>query len=113
MPGPASIALGNVSLNMILSVTLSPTSVANATSAEQTFTVAGLQVEDFVAVNKPSTQAGLVIGNVRVSAANTLAIEFGNLTAATITPTAAEVYTVHVVRYENAPASGTAPSGIV
>ena len=75
-------------------ITLSPTSVAPNTSAEQTFTFAGLDVTDWVGVNKPTTQAGLIIGGSRVSAANTLAINFGNLTAATITPTAAELYTL-------------------
>lgn len=112
MSGPATVALGNVSLTMVLNTTLSPTSVANATSAEQTFTVGGIKVGDFVYATKPTTQAGLVIGNVRVSANNTLAIAFGNLTAATITPTASEVYTVFVARYENYSESGSAPSAI-
>ncbi len=89
---------GNIAYSEILSVTLSPASVANATSAEQTFTVQGLQVGDFVNVTKPTTQAGLGIVNSRVSAANTLAITFMNTTAATITPTASEVYTVNVDR---------------
>ena len=44
MPGPSDLSRGNVQLNMLLSVTLSPASVANATSAEQTFTVHGLLV---------------------------------------------------------------------
>ena len=113
MPGGSTIARGNVILRMLLNVTLSPASVANATSAEQTFTVNGLLVEDYVMVNKPTTQAGLVIGGVRVSASNTLAINFGNLTAATITPTAAEVYTVMVDRYDNSSMVQLAPSAIV
>lgn len=112
MPGPASIPKGNISLNMILSVALTPASVSNATSAEQTFTVNGLQVGDFVDVVKPTTQANLVIGNVRVTAANTLGINFGNVGAATITPTAGEIYAVNVTRYENA-ALGSAPSAIL
>jgi hypothetical protein len=47
-------------------------SVAANTSAEQTFTVTGLATTDKVFVIKPSLSAGLVIGNARVSAANTL-----------------------------------------
>lgn len=112
MPGPATYTKGNISLEMMLSVALSPASVSNGVSAEQTFTVNGLQVGDNVSVSKPATQANLVIGNARVSAANTLAINFGNLGAATITPTAGEVYQVVVTRFENA-ALGSAPSAIL
>jgi len=96
---------GNIPYSMILNVSLSPASVANATSAEQTFTVNGLQVGDFINVAKPTTQAGLGIVNARVSAANTLAITFMNATASTITPTASEVYAVAVDRPFSSPPS--------
>lgn len=66
---------------------LTPTSVAANTTAEQTFTVPGLQVGDSVDINKASHQVGLSIGNVRVSAANTLAIQYVNTTASPIVPT--------------------------
>lgn len=73
---------------------LSPAAVAPNTTAEQTFTVPGLPSGTPVIVNKPTAQNGLSIGGARVSAANTLAITFVNNTAATITPTASEQYTV-------------------
>lgn len=111
MPGSTTIPRGNIILFAQLSVALSPASVSNGTSAEQTFTVQGLQLGDNVDVSKPTTQANLIIGNVRVSAANTLAINFGNVGAATITPTAGEVYSVVVVRCENA-AQGSAPAAL-
>lgn len=76
------------------------TSVATITTAEQTVTVPGLLVGDFVRVEKPTEQAGLGIGNVRVSAANTLAIQFINPTAGGITPTANEVWRGFLVRPE-------------
>jgi hypothetical protein len=101
MPNPSTIARGNILGHWLLSLTLSPTSVAPNTTAEQTFTVTGLQLGDFVEINKPTTQAGLGLVNSRVSAANTLAVAFVNATAATITPTAAEVYSCDVVRAEN------------
>lgn len=101
MPNPSTIPRGNILGNWCLSVTLSPVSVAPNTSAEQSFTVAGLLPGDFIEVNKPTVQAGLAIINSRVSAANTMQIGFGNLTTATITPTAAEVYAVAVSRPEN------------
>jgi len=75
------------------STALSPAIVAANTTAEQTFTVTGLESGDtIITVNKPTAQAGLGIAGFRVSAANTLAITFSNNTAAGITPTAAELY---------------------
>jgi hypothetical protein len=83
----------------VVSKSLNVASVAANTSAEQTFTVAGLKVGDFVQVSKPSLSAGLVISTARVSAADTLAITFGNLTGSPIDP-AAETYLIHVFRPE-------------
>lgn len=79
-------------------VTISPVSVAANTTAEQTFTVAGLTTSDHVTVNKPTSQAGLGIAGVRVTAANTLGITFINATAAPIVPTASEVYKILATR---------------
>lgn len=79
-------------------ITLSPVAVVANTTTEQTFTITGLAVGDIVELIKPTTQAGLGIVNTRVSAANTLAVAFLNATAASITPTAAEVYQFFVVR---------------
>lgn len=72
--------------------------VNTITTSEQTVTVPGLDVGDFVAVVKPTHQAGLGIVNARVSAKNTLAITFVNPTAAGITPTASEIYLVFQAR---------------
>jgi len=89
---------GNIVKASVISITLSPAAVAANTTAEQTFTVNGLAVGDWVGVIKPTNQAGLAVVNSRVSAVNTLAISFGNFTAASITPTAAQVYSVMVAR---------------
>lgn len=89
---------GNIVKQSVISVTLSPVAVAINTTAEQTFTVNGLQVGDHVVVSKPTAQAGLGIVGARVSAANTLAITFSNNTAGSITPTASQVYKVLVSR---------------
>ena len=72
---------------------LTPTSVAANSTSEQSFTVAGVFPGQVVAVNKPTTNAGVMITNCRVVAQNIVAIQFQNLTAATVTPTAAETYT--------------------
>jgi hypothetical protein len=113
MPGPATVPNGNVSLILVLNATLSPTSVTGGVTGEQIFTVSGLKVGDFVDVNVPQSQAYISIGNTRVSANNSLAIEFYNASTATITPTAASVYTVFVARYENYAENSSAPTGIV
>jgi hypothetical protein len=104
-PGPAttstnstSSGVGNIALDVLLGATLSPAIVAANTTAEQTFSITGLQIGDVVNVNKPTSQAGLGIVGARVSAANTIAITFSNNTASGITPTASEVYVVNVVR---------------
>jgi hypothetical protein len=108
MPNPTTVPTGNIVGNWLLSVTLSPAIVTINYTAEQTFTVAGLNLGDFVDVAKPTLQPGLGIVNSRVSALNTLAIAFINATTATITPTANEVYAVSVTRPGNLIAAGTA-----
>lgn len=77
-----------------LSATLTPAAVPANTIAEQQFAVTGLPAGALVQVNKPTNQAGLDIMGCRVVSSNVLGITYGNVTAASITPTAAEVYTV-------------------
>jgi hypothetical protein len=110
--GPSGTPFGNVQLLALLAVALTPAQVAANTTAEQTFPVPGLQVGDFVEVNKPTNQAGLGVVNARVSAANTLAITFSNNTGAGITPTAAESYQLLVVRPIASALAGGLPSAL-
>ena len=117
-PGPNSASLpdtvqlptGNIWKLGSFLLALTPASVAANTTAEQVFaaTGIGLVLGDYVGINKPSFQAGLAIGNVRVSAVDTLAITYVNDTAAPIVPTA-ETYIVKVDRVQplwTKPASG-------
>ena len=102
------IQAGNVASVNIINTTLDVASVAANTSAEQTFTVAGLKTTDMVFVNKSDLDAGLGVVNARVSAADTLAITFMNSTAGAIDP-ASETYKVFVVGAEGqADATGIA-----
>lgn len=97
---PSSIKVGGgtpVTKIVVYAPSLDVASVAANTTAEQTFTVAGLTTDDKVFVNKPSVNAGLGIVNARVSAADTLAITFVNATAAAIDP-GAETYAVLAIR---------------
>lgn len=79
------------------SQSIAPANVGANSTSEQTFTVAGLQIDDIVFLNKPSYQAGLFIGNARVSLINTLAITFVNNTGGGIVPTT-ETYKMVAVR---------------
>jgi|SRR6185369_1207197 len=93
------IIMGNVRAIGVASVTLSPAQVAANTTAEQTFSVPGLNATDVVhSISKPTAQAGLGIVGWRVTAANTIGVTFVNATAAPITPTASEVYQVAWLR---------------
>lgn len=78
---------------------LSPAQVAATTTASEAFTVTGIRTTDLIVVIKPTEQTGLAVTKARASAANTITLEFSNLTAATaITPTAAEEYVFLVFR---------------
>lgn len=94
----SGVFLGNVQAVNVITAPLSPASVAANTSAEQVFPMTQLLAGDVVFVSKPTAQAGLVLGNARVSATGSLAITFGNLTASPIVPTAGEIYTVSIIR---------------
>lgn len=117
-PGPQSAvpdtpqsSIGNIWKVGIFNLTITPAVVGTAGASEQTFatTGIGLLTTDVVLVQKPANQAGLAIGGSRVSAADTLAINFVNASGASITPTANQVYQVTVLRIQpnwTAPASG-------
>ena len=84
--GVHTVRLNPVAPLLLYSQALTPVSVASATTAEQTFTVTGLVASSPVWVNKPSLTAGLGIAGVRVSAVNTLAINYINTSGAAIVP---------------------------
>lgn len=73
-----------------------------STSNEQTVTVPGLRLGTDKAfyVSKPTSQAGLGIAGVRISADDTLAITW-IASGGTVTPTAGEKLTVLIGRLEN------------
>lgn len=84
---------------MAFSLTLSPTAVANVVAPEYTCTVTGLLSTDIIlAVQKPTHQAGIGLVGARCTASGILSIGWVNPTAATVTPTASEVYKVVVYR---------------
>lgn len=102
MPGTISSG-GNILYSWMIGPSLTPVSVAAATTAEQSFTVKGLQTTDFVDVYSNALQtAGIGIVNNRVSAADTLQIGFSNSTAGSLTPVAGQ-YNIVICRPESVP----------
>lgn len=94
---------GNILYAFLIGPTLTPVSVAANTTAEQVFTVPGLQLNDNVAGYLLAVQtAGIGIANMRVSAPGQLQIGFSNSTAGPLTP-AAGVYSICVCRPESVP----------
>jgi len=104
-------SIGNIQKNAILSTpSITPTSVASATTAQQSFSGLGLglQVGDQVtACAAPSFLAGVFIAQATVTAADTLQITFGNVTAGALTPPAG-AYVIEVNRPQSL---ASVPSG--
>jgi hypothetical protein len=74
------VSVGNIKAMGIVSVTFDPGSVAANTSEEETMTVRGVKVGDFVAVSKPTLEAGLGVCSARVSADNEVKVQLVNPT---------------------------------
>lgn len=94
-----AVVRGNIRAMFAVAVTFDPAAVATITTAEQTVTVTGAKVGDFVIAMKPTLTTGVTIGNVRVSAADTIAIQFVNPTAGSVNP-ASETWQFLVIRPE-------------
>ena len=94
----AGIIDGNCGAIFMGTLVINPASVATITTAEQTFTFPGVRLDDVViAVVKPTNTAGVGIVNVRVSAADTIAITFVNPTAGSV-DAASETYKLVFMR---------------
>ncbi len=105
-----TVARGTVLLEGVLQLTLTPnngTNIPANSTVETTYTLPGVLPNDFVEINKPSHTSGIVVSNVRVVAANQIAVQFGNVTASPITPIS-EAYLVSFTRSEYS----TLPSSI-
>jgi hypothetical protein len=83
----------------VITFTYDPGSIAAATTAEQTVTVPGVLPGDYISVSKPTLSAGVGIVNCRVSAVNTVAVQWVNATAAAVDP-GSETYQAFVFRAE-------------
>lgn len=96
---------GNIFSMTMLTATVDLGSVAANTTEEETATVNGVQSGDFVIAEKPTLEAGLLIGTCRVSAADTVKIQVSNPTGGAI-DAASESWRFIVFR----PEGGTLPT---
>lgn len=107
--GPQILTFGNIQSTFLLTVSLTPAATGATTTLEQTFTVPGLQVGDQISGISPqfaiTTQVDII--NARVSANNTLALAFSNVTAGSLTYPSGTFY-IEV----NRPMAGMTMTGI-
>lgn len=88
MPG-TTIPRGNILNTVLFTSTITPAQVLANITAEQTFTVLGVAVGDYINCSSGLAQtSGILIGTVRVTAPNTISIQFANITAGALTPVA-------------------------
>ncbi len=107
MPGTLASG-GNILYAWLIGPTLTPVAVAANTTAEQAFTIPGLQLNDNISGYALSAQtAGIALTHIRVSAPNTVQIGFGNNTAGSLTPVAG-IYQFCICRPETIPLPTTA-----
>ena len=98
-----TLSRGNILKQFALQPTLTPTTVSASVSAEQSFTIIGLLLGDIVEVSmNVAPTAGVVIGNARVSANNTMLIQFALSGTVSLQPPSG-VYNVIVSRPESPP----------
>ena len=71
---------------LLATATLNFGSIGAGATAELTTTVTGAATGDLVTVNAASLESGLVVGEAYVSAADTVTVRVGNITAAPIDP---------------------------
>lgn len=80
----SNILTSNIELMGIVTVTADLGSVATITTEEETFTVTGVKVGDFVLVSKSTHTAGYGVCSARVSADDTVAVTIVNPTAGAV-----------------------------
>lgn len=96
---------------MIYSQALATSAVAATTSVEVTTTVTGLVVSSSVLVTKPTCTPGLLVTNARVSAANTLAVQYMNMTTTSIN-IPSETYLIGNVQLQGPGLGNTTTAGL-
>lgn len=80
----SNLLTSNIEKMGVVTVTVDLGSVAANTSETETVTVVGVKIGDFVAVTKPTLEAGIVIGDAFVTADDTISVTVMNSTASAV-----------------------------
>ena len=96
-----TIARGNSLSTFYIAPSITPSAVATVTTAAQTFNIPGLLTTDIIQVigYQGSQTTGIIIAEADCLTTGVLTIQFGNVTAGSVTP-AAGVYVLQIVRAE-------------
>lgn len=102
MPGGTRYSQGNIIMSQVIYLpsVVVPNVNANST-VNQTVTVNGVVIGDFIDWNQLSSVSGLTVANIWVSAANTLTFTWANETVGNITNTANQPFQITITRPEN------------
>lgn len=101
------IIAGNIASINLVAATVDFGSVAANTTEEETFSLPGVKVGDFVSVQHDNLEAGLLVGSARVEAADVVTVEVANVTASPI-DAGSSTMSVLVIRAEGS----TLPTGL-
>ena len=104
-----TLARGNSITTFYVGPSITPAAVAANTTAIQTFPLPGLLTTDIIVAQGyiANQTTGIFIVECDCLTAGILTIQFGNVTAGSVTP-AAGVYEFQIVRSENYPLPATA-----
>lgn len=102
MPGPTRYAQGNVILEMVLGQTWTVPGIASNSETTTSYTVQGVQPNDFLELNQETHVTSIAIGNVWVIGTNSVGVQFMNPTTVTSATNTSINFLMTVTRYENA-----------
>jgi len=96
-----TVTRGNSHETFYIQLNITPTSVTNATTSNQTFSCPGLQTSDIIVAQGyiANQTSGIFIVECDCLTANVMTIQFGNFAAAPATPQAGN-YEFQIVRAE-------------
>lgn len=103
------IMAGNIASINLVAATVNLGGVAANTSEEETFTLNGVKVGDFISVQSDDLEAGIILGSARVETADTVTVEVINATGSPVNA-ASSTMSVLVIRPEGVATS--LPTGI-
>lgn len=80
----AGIIAGNIASINLVGATVDLGSVAANTSEEETFSLVGVKIGDYISVQSDDLEAGIILGSARVEANDVVTVEVVNATASPV-----------------------------